>query len=107
MVSIENQKVEKYLNDVNYHLESLKLGISTLKLDCNRDMQTYLICDKFLERVDVVEKLVNAKTLQLPIKIATRVNQVFKEDKNLSIAIVKIVNTKRVFNPTAIAYLNL
>lgn len=95
------KKPEIILDDSNYHLENLKLGINTLKLNSNRDKQVYLSCEKFLEIINIHQDLVNVNKLHLPIKIATRVNQIFKEDKSLSIVNVQIINTKRVFNPYA------
>lgn len=101
MENIFYKKPELILDDSNYHLENLKLGINTLKLNHNRNKQIYLSCEKFLEIINIHQDLLNINKLHLPIKIATSVNQIFKEDKSLSIVSVQIINTKRVCNPYA------
>lgn len=107
MTLLKNQRTEKHLNDVNFHLDNLKLGINTLQLDYNREKQIYLFCEKALETLSLIERLINVNTLQQPIKIATTVNDLFLKDNYLSVVNVQIVNTKRSFNPSGIAYLKI
>lgn len=107
MHSSENQKTEKFVNDINYHLHDIKLAINTLQLEHTMDMELYMTCDKIQQRLIIVEKIMQIKRLQLPIAISCKVNDFFIEDKNLSIINLQIINGKRNFNPTAIAHLKI
>jgi len=107
MQSSKNQKTAKYLNDVNYHLENLKVGIETLQLDFNREKQIFLFCEKAIEKINTIDKLLNKTNLSMQIKIATQVNELFILDENLSIVTIQLVNTKRSYNPSGIAHLKL
>jgi hypothetical protein len=102
-----NQKTERYLNDINYHLEGLKAGIETLQIDYNRDKQIFLFCEKAIEKINVLDKLLNKTNLSSQIKIATKVNELFILDENLSMVTIQLVNTKRNYNPSGIAHLKL
>lgn len=105
MQSSTNQKTEKYLSDVNFHLENLKLGIETLQLDYNKEKPIFLFCNNAIEKLTLIDKLINKTNLSIPIKIATEVNELFSKDENLSIVHIQFINSKRVFNPSGIAYL--
>lgn len=107
MQNLNNNKSEAFLNDIHFHLENLILGVDTLQLDYNRDKQIFLFCEKTLESLGLIKKLININTLQQPIKIATMVNDLFLRDECLSVVNVQIVNGKRMFNPSGIAYLKI
>lgn len=107
MQSSTNQKTEKYLSDVNFHLENLTLGIETLQLDYNKEKPIFLFCNTAIEKLTLIDKLINKTNLSLPIKIATEVNELFSKDENLSIVNIQFVNSKRLFNPSGIAYLKI
>jgi len=107
MQSSENQKTEKYLSDVNHHLEDLKLGVNSLQLDFNQNKTIYLFCDKVLQKLGLIERVLNKNRLQLPILISTEVNDLFSKDENLSSVTIQLVNSKRLLNPSGIAYLKI
>lgn len=101
------QKTETYLSDVNFHLENLKQWIDTLQLDCNQEKLIFLFCEKASEKLVLIDRLLNSANLSTPIKIATEVNALFSKDENLSIVNIQFVNSKRVLNPSGIAYLKI
>lgn len=107
MQSSENQRTQIIINDVLYHLENLKCATRRLKLDFNREEGVYHFCEKSLNRLELLEQLTQQSKLQLPILIANGVNDLFMQDKNLSIVHLQIINSKRNFNPTAIAHLKI
>ena len=107
MQSSLNKKTEKYLSDVNFHLENLKLGIETLQLEYNNVKPIYLFCNVVTEKLSLIYDLLNKVNLAVPMKIATEVNELFSKDENLSIVTIQFINSKRVFNPTANAYLKI
>lgn len=107
MQSSENQRTQIIINDVLYHLENLKCATRRLQIDYNREESVYHFCEKSLNRLELLEQLTQNSKLELPILIANGVNDLFMQDKNLSIAHLQIINTKRTFNPTAIAHLKI
>ncbi len=107
MKLIFNKKPKCVLDDINHRIESLKTGLRTLQLNCNRDKYIYLFCEDAFQNIVIIDNLINDTNLTLPIKIAIKVNSLFKEDENLSVVNVQLINTKRFFNPTAIAILKL
>lgn len=107
MQSSTNQKKETYLGDVNFHIENLKLGIETLQLDYNKEKSIFLFCNVAIEKLSLIDNLLNKTNLATPIKIATEVNELFSKDDNLSIVNIQFINSKRVFNPSGIAYLKI
>ncbi len=107
MQSSENQKTQIIISDVLHHLEILKCATRRLQLDFNREEGVYHFCEKSLNRLELLEQLTHHTKLQLPILIAYGVNSLFMQDKNLSIAHLKIINSKRNFNPAAIGYLTI
>jgi hypothetical protein len=107
MKANQKNQIENFKGDMLFHLQSVKIAIESLQLNCNRDKYIYSLCDKALERIAIIEKLLSNSKLTLPISIAIQVNSLFKEDKNLSIVNVHLVNSKRLYNPTGIAILKL
>lgn len=107
MQSSKNQKTEKYLGDVNFHLDNLRLGIETLQLDYSKEKPIYLFCNVAIEKLSLIDDLLNKTNLATPIKIATEVNELFLKDDNLSIVNIQFINSKRLFNPSGIAYLKI
>ena len=107
MQTSKNQKTEKYLGDVNFHLENLRLGIETLQLDYSKEKPIYLFCNVAIEKLSLIDDLLNKTNLATPIKIATEVNELFSKDDNLSIVNIQFINSKRLFNPSGIAYLKI
>ena len=102
-----NLKTEKYLSDVNFHLDSLKLGIETLQLDHNNEKSIYLFCEKATNKLILIERLLNIKKLSRAIVIVTEVNKLFSHDKNLSRVNIQMINSKRTLNPYATANLKI
>lgn len=100
-------KPEIILDDLNYHLETIKTGNEQLQISCNRDKSIYFYCEKVEEKLAIIGKLINSTNLTIPIKIATEANLLFKKDENLSILNIQLVNTKRFYNPTGIAFLKI
>lgn len=107
MYSSTNQKTEKYLGDLNFHLDNLRLGIETLQLDYSKEKPIYLFCNVAIEKLSLIDNLLNKTNLATPIKIATEVNELFSKDDNLSIVNMQFINSKRLFNPSGIAYLKI
>lgn len=107
MQSSKNQKTVKFIDDIGYHLESLKVATSRLQLDYNTEEAIYYFCENSMKRLEIIEQLSKNKKLQLPLSISQKVNLLFDEDKNLSVVNCQIINTKRVFNPTAIGHLKI
>lgn len=107
MKSSKNQKTEKNLSDVNSHLDELELGIETLQLDYNREKSIYLFCDNAITKLSIIKKLIQKSRLSIALFLISAVNKLFLEDENLSIVNVQIVNSKRLFNPSAIANLKI
>lgn len=107
MQTSKNQKTEKYLGDVNFHLDNLRLGIETLQLDYSKEKPIYLFCNVAIEKLSLIDDLLNKTNLATPIKIATEVNELFSKDDNLSIVNIQFINSKRLFNPSGIAYLKI
>ena len=107
MQTSKNQKTEKYLGDVNFHLDKLRLGIETLQLDYSKEKPIYLFCNVAIEKLSLIDDLLNKTNLATPIKIATEVNELFSKDDNLSIVNIQFINSKRLFNPSGIAYLKI
>lgn len=103
----ENQKTEKFVNDINVHLQDIKLAIDSLQLQYTTEMEIFILCSKLQQRLVIVEKIMQLQKLQLPIAISCNVNELFKNDRRLSIVNVKIINSKRILNPEAIAYLKI
>jgi hypothetical protein len=107
MQKVNQPKTNQFLSDLNFHFESLKTGISTLQIDCNRNDYIYLLCDKLLQKIAIIEKIIFESNLKLPIVISTEVNRLFILDKTLSIVTVIIVNSKREYRSDRIATLKL
>lgn len=101
----QNVNPQKISDDVNYHLENLKLGIETFQLDYSKEKPIFLFCNVAIEKIDLIQNLLTKTNLTVPIKIATEVNALFSKDENLSIVHIQFINSKRVFNPSGIAYL--
>lgn len=106
-MQIDDLKDDRYLNDINHHLEGLKSGLTTLQLNCNTNANTYLLCDIALQKLSTIEKIISTTNFHLPLKIALEVNRLFFADDNLSIVYVKIINSKRIFHGDRIANLIL
>ena len=106
-MQINDYKTDRYLHDINHHLEVLKSSMKTLQLNCNTDMHIYLLCDIALQKITIVEKIIFSTNLHLPLKIGMEVNRLFFTDENLSAVFVKITNSKRIFHGDRIANLNL
>lgn len=107
MQSSNNQKTEKHLNDLSCHLNELELGIDTFQTEHNRDKSVYLFCEMFKDKIKLISNILFHNNLFLVIHILTEVNRLFMEDKVLRSVTIKIDNTKRPNNPTAIAYLKI
>lgn len=104
---LESRSPQKFSNDINYHLENLRLGIETLQLDYSKEKPIFLFCNVAIEKIDLIQNLLNKTNLSVPIKIATEVNALFSKDENLSIVHIQFINSKRLFNPSGIAYLKI
>lgn len=105
-VIVESNALQN-LDDVNYHLHSVNNILNELLLDCNRNRRQYLLLQKALEGLQLVYNICNVTDLTLPIEIALEVNRLFAADKILSSVSIKIENSKRILNPSAIAHLKL
>ena len=106
-MEIDDFKDDRYLHDINHHLEGLKSGLATLQLNCNTNAHIYLLCDIALQKVCTIEKIISNTNLHLPFKIALEVNRLFFADENLSAVYVKIINSKRIFHADRTANLKL
>jgi hypothetical protein len=104
---LESRSPQKFSNDINFHLENLRLGVETLQLDYNREKPIYLFCEKALENLGLIDKLLNNTNLSLLFLLATEVNRLFIADPYLSGVSCLIINSKRPFNPDAFAQLKI
>lgn len=104
---LERRNPQKYSNDINYHLNNLRLGIETFQLDYSKEKPIFLFCNVAIEKIDLIQNLLTKTNLSVPIKIATEVNALFSRDENLSIVHIQFINSKRVLNPSGIAYLKI
>lgn len=104
---LERRNPQKYSNDINYHLNNLRLGIETFQLDYSKEKPIFLFCNVAIEKIDLIQNLLTKTNLSVPIKIATEVNALFSRDENLSIVNIQFINSKRLFNPSGIAYLKI
>ena len=107
MKTDQQNQIDNLKDDVLFHLQSLKVAIEALQLNCNKDKYIYSLCEIAKEKIAIINRLISDSKLSLPINIAIQVNSLFKQDKNLSIVHVQLVNSKRFFNPTGIAILKL
>ena len=106
-MQLDEFKNDRYLHDINHHLEDLKSGLTTLQLNCNTNAHIYLLCDIALQKVCIIENIISTTNLHLPFKIALEVNRLFFADENLSAVYVKIINSKRIFHGDRVANLKL
>lgn len=96
----------KYDYDVLYHLNQITLSCEYLQLNHNRDRILFNHAQNTINSVRIIEKLYQFSSNSKLIEIGRRVNHLFESDADLSRVIIKIENTKRITNPSAIAYLN-
>jgi len=98
MQSSENQKTEKYLNDIRLHLDELELGIDTFQTEHNRDKPVYLYCEKMKDKIKLIGNILFHNNLYLVIHILTEVNRLYMDDKELCGVNLLIINSKRKYN---------
>ena len=107
MQLIDEKRSVIYLKDIHFYIEGLKCNINALQLHCNRDRYVFSLCENLLQKIAIIEKIVMSTNLKLPIAIASEVNRLFIIDEHLSGVTVTILNSKRDFNGSRIAYLKL
>lgn len=95
-----------YDKDVLYHLNQIALNCENLQLNYNRDRIIIRYAQNTIETIQIIEKLYQFSNNSKLIEIGRRVNELFESDAELSKVIIKIENTKRLTNPSAIAFLN-
>lgn len=95
-----------YDKDVLYHLNQITLNCEYLQLNHNRDRIIFNHAQNTINSVMIIEKLYQFSTNSKLIEIGRKVNELFVCDADLSAVMVKIENTKRLTNPSAIAFLN-
>ena len=77
-----------------------------LQLNYNRDRIIIRYAQNTIESIQIIEKLYQFSTNSKLIEIGRRVNELFESDADLSKVITVIENTKRMTNPSGIAFLN-
>ena len=95
-----------YDKDVLYHLNQIALNCENLQLNYNRDRIIIRYAQNKIESIQIIEKLYQFSTNSKLIEIGRRVNELFESDADLSKVITVIENTKRMTNPSGIAFLN-
>lgn len=94
-----NENILLYLDK---SISKLKL----LQLDNIRNREIYLVSDSAISDISTSKQLIETSNLQLPIEIATKVNELYKSDPTLSDIILHFTNVKRNYNGCP-AYLKL
>jgi hypothetical protein len=94
------------LDDVNHQLHALENIFESIQLECNRNRHLYLLCDKGLEVLQILKKIINSTDLTFPLKLSLEVKRIFSVDSQVSTVIVAIINSKRISKTTGIAHLN-
>ena len=95
-----------YDKDVLYHLNQIALNCENLQLNYNRDRIIIRYAQNTIESIQIIEKLYQFSTNSKLIEIGRRVNELFESDTDLSKVIMVLENTKRMTNPSGIAFLN-
>jgi hypothetical protein len=95
-----------YDKDVLYHLNQITLNCENLQLNYNRDRIIIRYAQNIIESIQVIEKLYQFSNNSKLIEIGRRVNELFESDADLSKVIIVLENTKRITNPSGIAFLN-
>ena len=101
-----NDESINYDKDILYHLNQITLNCENLQLNYNRDRIIIRYVQNTIESIQIIEKLYKFRTNSKLIEIGRRVNELFKSDEDLSKVIIVIENTKRITNPSGIAFLN-
>ena len=95
-----------YDKDVLYHLNQIALNCENLQLNYNRDRIIIRYAQNTIETIQIIEKLYQFSNNSKLIEIGRRVNELFESDADLSKVIIVLENTKRIINPSGIAFLN-
>jgi len=95
-----------YDKDVLYHLNQIALNCENLQLNYNRDRIIIRYGQNTIETIQIIEKLYQFSNNSKLIEIGRRVNELFESDADLSKVIIVLENTKRMTNPSGIAFLN-
>ncbi len=95
-----------YDKDVLYHLNQIALNCENLQLSYNRDRIIIRYAQNIIETIQIIEKLYQFSNNSKLIEIGRRVNELFESDKDLSKVIIILESTKRMANPSGIAFLN-
>lgn len=95
-----------YDKDVLYHVNQIALNCENLQLNYNRDRIIIRYAQNTIESIHIIEKLYQFSTNSKLIEIGRRVNELFESDADLSKVIIVLENTKRMTNPSGIAFLN-
>lgn len=95
-----------YDKDVLYHLKQIALNCENLQLNYNRDRIIIRYAQNTIESIQIIEKLYQFSNNSKLIEIGRRVNELFESDADLSKVIIVLENTKRLTNPSGIAFLN-
>ena len=101
-----NDESINYDKDVLYHLNQIALTCENLQLNYNRDRIIIRYAQNTIESIHIIEKLYQFSTNSKLIEIGRRVNELFESDADLSKVIIVLENTKRMTNPSGIAFLN-
>ena len=95
-----------YDKDVLYHLNQIALNCENLQLNYNRDRIILHYAQNTIKSIQIIEKLYQFSNNSKLIEIGRRVNELFESDADLSKVIIVLENTKRMTNPSGIAFLN-
>ena len=101
-----NDNSINYDKDVLYHLNQIALNCENLQLNYNRDRIIIRYAQNTIESIQIIEKLYQFSNNSKLIEIGRRVNELFVSDADLSKVIIVLENTKRMTNPSGIAFLN-
>lgn len=101
-----NDVIKNYDRDVLYHLNQINLYCENLQLYYNRDRIVQQYSQNVISSTQIIEKLYQYNNNSRLIEIGTRVNGLFESDADLSKVIIVLENTKRMTNPSGIAFLN-
>jgi hypothetical protein len=101
-----NDESINYDRDVLYHLNQITLNCENLQLNYNRDRIIIRYAQNTIESLQLIQKLYQFSNNSKLIEMGRTVNKLFESDEDLRKVLIVIENTKRITNPSNVAFLN-
>jgi hypothetical protein len=91
-----NQTKPHYRKEnILFYLDKSISKLKLLQLDNIRNKEIYLVSDSAISDISITKKLIETSNLQLPIEIATKVNELYSCDPCISDVLIHFINIKR------------